>query len=573
MVPHQAQPGGKDRPLGDELHLILNVAIATAIALVGGLLAHRLRQSVIVGYLLAGVAIGPFTPGFIGDREQIAGLAEVGVIFLMFALGIEFSLKELARVRAVALVGTTAQVLLTIAAGVGLGTLLGWPFTRGLFFGAIIAISSTMVILKTLLDRGEVASTHGRVLLGMLIVQDLAVVILVVLLPRLAQGTGALDDLALALLKAIAFVGATLLLGARVVPQLMARVERLGSPELFLLTAVTLALGTAAASAALGLSAALGAFMGGLMLTETEFDHRVVAEVVPMRNLFATLFFVSVGMLIDPGFIARNLPAVLGLALFIVAVKVLLTLVAILPFRLGGRTTAFAGLGMLQIGEFSYVLARTGREAGAIPDGLNSLILTSSLVTIVLTPAGFWLAPRVAPLLERLPLARRAFADRANAVGNAEALEGHAIVVGYGRVGRHVAAGLRERGLAVTVIEEDLHLVRELERAGFPAIYGDAAHPAVLAAARPGRARLVVVALPDAGTTRAVVQGAHRANPAVPLLARVAREDQEPVLRRAGATAVIAPEQAGALLLLEECARALDGSDARAETRAMAATA
>ncbi len=544
--------------MSHEFHLIINVAVATAIALIGGMIAHRLRQSVIVGYLVAGMIIGPFTPGFIGDREEIAGLAEVGVIFLMFALGIEFSLKELARVKGVALIGTTVQVVLTLAAGLGLGMLIGWPFTQSIFFGGIIAISSTMVILKTLLDRGEAASTHGRVLLGMLIVQDLVVVILVVLLPKLSEGAGALGDLALALIKAVAFIGATLFLGARIVPRFMARVERLGSPELFLLTAVVLALGTAAVSALLGLSPALGAFMGGLMLTESEFDHRVIAEVVPMRNLFATLFFVSVGMLIDPAFILRNLPAVLGLALFIVTAKVLITMIAILPFRLGGKTTVFASLGMLQIGEFSYVLARTGVNAGAISDGLNSLILTSSLVTIVLTPGAFWIAPRVDLLLGRLPLFRRAFAAHATVMADEEALTDHAIVIGYGRVGRQVAAGLRDAGLTVVVIEEDLHLVRELEREGFSAIYGDASYRSIFDVAHPERAKLVVVALPDVGGTRAVVRNARRANATVPILARVAREEEDAVLRRTGATAVVAPERAGAILLLEESARVLD---------------
>ncbi|MDP9371356.1 MAG: cation:proton antiporter [Chloroflexota bacterium] len=545
--------------MSEELHLLLNVAVAVAIALVGGLLAHALRQSVIVGYLLAGMAIGPFTPGFIGDREEIAALAEVGVIFLMFALGIEFSLKELARVRGVALVGTGAQVLLTIAAGVGLGAFLGWPLPQGLFFGGVIAISSTMVILKTLLDRGEVTASHGRVLLGMLIVQDLIVVILIVLLPQLLAGAdAALSDSALLFVKAGAFIGATLFLGARVVPRLMARVERLRSPELFLLTAVALALGTATVSALLGLSPALGAFMGGLMLTETEFDHRVVAEVVPMRNLFATLFFVSVGMLIDPPFIWRNLPAVAGLALFIMAVKILATMVAVLPFRLGGKTAVFTSLGMLQIGEFSYVLARTGREIGAIGESLNSLILAASLVTIVLTPGAFWIAPRVDRALARVPALGRLFAARSTVLAPEETLAGHAIVAGYGRVGRHVADGLRATGLPVVVIEEDLHLVQGLTAAGVPAIYGDASYASVLAAAHPERARLIVVALPDSGATRVTVRNARRANPAAPILTRLVREDDEAPLRAAGATTLIGPERAGALLLLEESRRVLN---------------
>ncbi len=540
--------------MGAEFHLILNVAIAVTVALIGGLIAHRLHQSVIVGYLLAGIVLGPFTPGFVGDREQIAALAEIGVVFLMFALGIEFSLKELARVRNVALLGTAIQVLLLIGAGVVLGGVLGWPMSQSIFFGGIISISSTMVILKTLLDRGEVASNQGRVLLGMLIVQDLAVVVLVALLPRLASGSGTDPfDLLFILGKAVAFIAVVLFLGTRVVPHFMARVERLHSPELFLLTAVALALGTATISALLGLSAALGAFLGGLLLTETDFDHRVIAEVVPMRNLFATLFFVSVGMLIDPGFIMTHIPAVLGLTLFIVVAKALLTMGAILPFKLGGKTTVFASLGMIQIGEFSYVLASTGRASGAISAELNSLVLASSVLTILLTPAAFLVAPRVERWLQRAPGLGSLFRARPVLAGDEEALRDHAIVVGYGRVGSYVVQGLRESGLPVVVIEEDMHLVQQIRSEDMSVVYGDASYPSVLGAAHIEHAQLVVVALPDSGATRVVVRNARRVNASVPILARIAREEDEETLKRIGVTQVIAPERAGAQLLLESC--------------------
>src|SRR5687767_9652798 len=240
--------------LSHEAQLVLHFAAAIVTALIGGLVAHRLRQSPIVGYLVAGMAIGPFTPGFVGEREQIAVLAEIGVIFLMFALGIEFSLKELARMKGPAIVGTVVQVTLLIAAGTGLGMLLGWPIESSIFFGGVICVSSTMVILKNLMNRGEVSSNHGRLLLAMLIVQDLAVVVLILTLPKLAGGAGgAALDLLFILIKALVFIGITLFLGARVVPRLMERVEELRSSELFLLTAVVLALGTASISALLGL--------------------------------------------------------------------------------------------------------------------------------------------------------------------------------------------------------------------------------------------------------------------------------------------------------------------------------
>jgi len=387
-----------------------------------------------------------------------------------------------------------------------------------------------MVILKTLLDRGELASGHGRILLGMLIVQDLAVVVLIVLLPALATGGDtALYDLAWTLARAVAFIAATLFLGTRVVPRLMTRVERLRSAELFLLTAVALALGAATVSTVLGLSPALGAFMAGLMLSETEFDHRVVAEVVPMRNPFATLFFVSVGMLIDPAFIVENLLLVVGMALFIVLVKALTTAVAIVPFRLGSKTTVFTSQGMIQIGEFSYVLARAGRETGAVSDTLNNLVLTSSVLTIVLTPLAFRVAPRIGRALAHAPMIGALFAARAAGIEEEDALDGHAVVIGYGRVGRQVATGLRGIGLPMVVIEEDLQLVQELTAAGVPAIYGDASHATILAAAHSERARVIVVALPDAGATRVVVRETRRVNPTAPILARGAREEEDAV--------------------------------------------
>ena len=539
--------------MNHELELIVSLTVAIMVALTGGLIAHWLRQSPIVGYLVAGMAIGPFTPGFVADREQIAVLAEIGVLFLMFALGIEFSLKELARIKGPAVIGTTIQVFSILLAGTALGHILGWPIARSVFFGGIISISSTMVILKNLMNRGEIASNHGRLLLGMLIVQDLVVVLLILLLPKLSgQGEGSALDLLWVAGKAVAFIAVTLFLGARVVPALMARVEQLQSAELFLLTAVVLALGTASVSALLGLSPALGAFMGGLMLTETEFDHRIMAEMVPMRDLFATLFFVSVGMLIDVRFIFANLPAVLGLALFIMLAKVLLTSLALLPFRLGQKTMAFGALGMISIGEFNFVLARAGLTSGAIPTELYNLILSSALVTILCAPLAFAIAPRVGRALDKIGFLHKMWSAKTDFATPLPEMENHAIVVGYGRVGERMARGLKKAGLPVLIIEQELNLVRELTEKGEAAIYGDASYRGVLEAAHPERARVVVVALPDFGSTRAVVHNVRQANEDVLIVARAQRTENDVELRRAGATTVVIPEIAGALMLLEE---------------------
>jgi CPA2 family monovalent cation:H+ antiporter-2 len=302
----------------------------------------------------------------------------------------------------------------------------------------------------------------------------------------------------------------------------------------------------------LGLSPALGAFMGGLMLTETEFDHRVIAEMVPMRDLFATLFFVSIGMLMDVGFIFSHAWSVIGMGLFIMAAKAFFTAVALLPFRLGGKTMAFASLGMISIGEFNYVLANAGRSAGAISADLFNLILSASLLTILFTPPAFWIAPRVGTWLMRLPVIGPLLTPRMDSVLIEDTITSHAIVVGYGRVGQRLARGLRRAGLPVVVIDQDINLIRELGGRNLAAIYGDASYENVLAAAHPEKARVIAVALPDFGATRAVVHRARRANAEVLIVARAQRAENDVLLREAGATAVVVPEVAGAFMLLDE---------------------
>jgi CPA2 family monovalent cation:H+ antiporter-2 len=424
-------------------------------------------------------------------------------------------------------------------------------------FGVALAASSSMVILKTLLDRGEIASSHGRLLLSMAIVQDLIIVVLIVVLPKLVsvQAGGSPSavalDIGVTILKAIGFIGVSLVIGLRAVPWLMGHVSRMRSSELFIVTAAVLALGAASVSTLLGLSPALGAFVAGLLLSESEFDHRVISEVVPVRDLFATLFFVSVGMLIDLSFIVDNWPAVLAAAAFTVLLKFLVTAIGIVPFHLTARTAAFTSLGMIPVGELNFVLAQIGLQTQALSPQLYNLILTSALVTIVITPSAFSAAPKLGEFMLHNRWLKRWFDTGIGVSGENAQLEAHAIVIGYGRVGQSVARGLRDAGISVAVIDSRLSRVRDGVADGLPSIYGNAFSPTVLEAAHVANARLAVVALPDFAPARAAINQLRELNPSLVIAARAEQSANEPALRAAGAHLVIVPELAGATALLK----------------------
>lgn len=547
----------------DEFALIVNITVVLAVAGLGGWLATLLRQPPVAGYLVAGLMIGPFTPGFTANQETVAALAEVGVIFLMFALGVTFSIKELGRVGRVALWATVLQVVLTLAGSVVLFTFWQGSAVAAFFIGCALVASSSMVMLKTLLDRGEAASGHGRLLLSMAIVQDLLVVLLIVLLPLFghqhATGQAANRELSTVLsavagtvIKVAVFIGVGLYLGARVLPVVMSQVSRRRSSELFILTAAVIALGTAVLSAKLGLSAALGAFLAGLMLSESEFDHRVLTEIVPLRDLFATLFFVSVGMLIDLPFIIVHWQLVLGFTLGVVLLKMLATLLGVLPFKLRPRTAAFTALGMVPIGELNFVLAQVGLSTGSLSADSYKLILATALLTIVLMPTLLRAAPWFGQRMAQLPLLQRCFDSTAQGVGHVSRLEAHAVVIGFGRVGHCIASGLRARGMPLVVIDSRLTRVREAMAEGIDAIYGSASAANVLQAAAIEHARLVVLALIDHPSTLAVIQQVRNINPHITIAARAEQAEHEAALRAAGASRVIVPELAGADALLND---------------------
>jgi CPA2 family monovalent cation:H+ antiporter-2 len=467
---------------------------------------------------------------------------------------VAFSLKDLTRIGRVALYGTFLQVTLTILLGAAAFSLTDGSRFESIFIGCVLAASSSMVILKTLLDRGEAASGHGRLLLSMSIVQDLIVVLLIAVLPKFATNTspdaGAIArDVALTLLKSALFIGAFLLIGPRVVPRLMMSATRLRSSEMFVVFAAVFALGSATVSGALGLSAALGAFVAGLVLSESEFDHRVIAEVVPLRDLFATLFFVSVGMLIDVHFVVQHWPAVLAFAIGAIILKALATLSGILPFQLTPRTAAFTALGMVPIGELNFVLAQSGLRVNALSLDNYKTILAAALLTILITPLLFRAAVPLSALFARSNTWKRFFDSHSN-IGSESTLEAHAVVIGYGRVGQVLARGLRAAGMQVVTIDARLTRVRQGIADGFTAVYGHASAATVLGAAGIERARLVIVALPDHDASLLSVRQIRQANKHAVIAARAEYAASESTLKDAGADLVVLPELEGATALL-----------------------
>jgi CPA2 family monovalent cation:H+ antiporter-2 len=526
-----------------DLHLVVDLVLAVVAALIGGLAAQRLGQPVLMGYLAGGMLIGPFTPGPSADPHSVAVLAEIGVAFLLFALGAEFSLGELRRLGRVASVGGPLQIVGTAALGPLLAPFLGLSLGQGLFLGGLLALSSTVVVLKVLLSRGETGALHGRAAIGILLVQDLAVVPMAVLLPAVASGADSLlPSLGLAAAKGVAILAGVYLVGTRLVPWLLHHVAAARSRELFLLIVVGLALGTALLTQAAGLSLAFGAFLAGLVVAESEYRTQVIAEVLPLRDLFVALFFVSIGMLIDPPALIAQAGLVALVATVTVVGKVVITALVLLVLGLPGRVALLTGLSLAQVGEFSFVLARLGVEQQAIGPQLFNLVLATALVTILLTPALLHAAPWLYQLAQRLPLLGPRFAEPVGVDEVSEGLRYHTVICGFGRVARELAEALERRGFRYLIIEYNPQIVRDLRAQGVPVIYGDAANPAVLEHAHLERARLLAVLLPDAQATEVVTRQARLAHHRLDIVARAESAEQVERLRLAGATEAVQPE-------------------------------
>ena len=531
--------------------LISTIAIGLTAAFIGGLIARHVRLPAIVGYIVAGVVIGPFTPGLIADSSVALELAELGVILLMFGVGIQFSFRDLLAVRTIAVPGAIIQTIVSGLFGVWLGSVLGWSVGGGLVLGLALSIASTVVLLRALTDRHELDTPQGRVAVGWLIVEDLLAVLVLVLLPTIAPllggdtpagssaggGIDALAPVALALAKAAVFAVIMIVVGARLVPWLLLVVAREGSRELFTLAVLAIALGIAfVASTVFGVSFALGAFLAGLVVSESDMSHQAAADALPLRDAFAVLFFVSVGMLLDPAFLVANPLPVLAVLLLIVGMKAATKLVIVLVAGYPTRIALTVAAGLAQIGEFSFIVGTMGRSLGLLTDDGFQLIVAGALLSITVNPA---LLGAVDPLEGRLR-ARPAIADlfgrRAGPLGvldegTQDGLRLHAIVCGYGRVGRLIGPALERRGFRYVVITQQRHEVDRLRARGIPAIFGDAANADVMRMAQIEHARLVIVATSDPNETRLIVERARALHPGLDFVVRTHSDSEAAHLR------------------------------------------
>jgi CPA2 family monovalent cation:H+ antiporter-2 len=521
------------------MDLVADLTLVLLSALAGGFLAQRLGQPLMVGYILAGVVVGPFTGGVtVANVHDIERLAELGVVLLLFSLGLELSFRELAPVRAVALGGTVVQIILTIALGLALGLGLGLPWRSSLWFGALISLSSTMVALKTIQAQGRLGTLSSRVMLGILVVQDLAVVPLMIMLPELGDPGGNLLRVATAAGRAVVLLALIVLVSTRVVPRLMAFVARWNSRELFLLTTTTVALGVGYVTWWFGLSLALGAFVAGLVINESEYAHQALSDIVPLRDLFGMLFFVSVGMLLDPALAWRQFDALVVVVTAVTFGKAAILAGVVRLFGYRNVVPLATGLTLFQVGEFAFVLARVGRSTGGVTDDLYSLVLNTAIATMVLTPVLSGLTP---VLYQRLRSARVRDQFEASNVPPG-GLADHVIVAGSGRVGRSIADALSHLKLPCVLIEFDDRRVQQARMAGLPVIYGDAAQPIVLDAAGIARARAVLVTVPAFSDVRSIVSAVRQQRPDLPIIARADGADAIQALYSLGIAEVTSPE-------------------------------
>ncbi len=500
--------------------LLPDLLILFALSVAAALAFHRLRLPPIVGFLITGVISGPYGFGLIRNIADVESLAEIGVILLLFTVGLEFSLQHLARLRRFLFIGGALQVGVTISATAALARFLSVAWPVAIFLGMLVALSSTAITLRLYAERGELDTPFGNAALGILIFQDLCVVPMMLLTPALAGGGRNPTSLVHTLLEAALFIAATVVAARLVVPRILHLVAGTRRPEAFLLTIVLFCLGTAWASARVGLSLALGAFIAGIVIADSEYSQQALSDIVPLREVFNSLFFISIGMLFDIRTVGRSPLLILGAIATVIAVKVVVTGGAALALGQSIRPALATGLGLAQIGEFSFVLSAAGMTAGLLDERLDQLFLAVAVGTMALTPALIDIAPRVGAWLE-LRIPNRWRASPTGAPMQADAPIGdHVIIVGFGFNGRNLARVLRDVGIAYRVIDSNANKARQERRRGEPVLYGDASSTEILHHAGVERARVLVVAISDIAATRATVASVRRLNPNVHVIVR-----------------------------------------------------
>lgn len=543
--------------------LITTIAAALGLALILGFAAVRLKLPALVGYLLAGIVIGPATPGFVADVGLASQLAEIGVMLLMFGVGLHFSFEDLLAVRKIALPGAVAQIAVATGLGVLLATFWGWTLAEGIVFGIALSVASTVVLLRALESRGLLESVNGRIAVGWLVVEDLVTVLVLVLLPPIASAlgtagaagaggaeeSGLLMTLALTLLRVAIFVVLMIVVGRRLFPWFLWQVARSGSRELFTLCVIAAAVGIAYGAAELfGISFALGAFFAGMVMRESELSHRAASESLPLRDAFSVLFFVSVGMLFDPAVLVREPLHVLGVLAIVLLGKSLAAFVIVLAFRYPLNSALTISASLAQIGEFSFILASLGVSLGLLPVEGQSLILAVAILSIALNSVVFqaieplqrWIRSRskLARMVERPhdPLAELPMSVPS------EQLTGHVVLVGYGRVGRRIAESLLEKRVRFVVAEQNREMVEELRERGVHAVSGNASDPAVLIQAHVARARMLVIAVPDPFDARRMIEVARMVNPGIETIVRTHTDEETALFRKENAGKVFMGE-------------------------------
>ncbi|MET3989740.1 CPA2 family monovalent cation:H+ antiporter-2 [Bradyrhizobium sp. JR7.2] len=553
--------------------LIATIVVGLGLAFVLGTIAQRFRIPPLVGYLLAGVAVGPFTPGFVADQALATELAELGIILLMFGVGLHFSLQDLLSVRHIAVPGAVVQIAVATLMGLGLSWLMGWSVGAGLVFGLALSVASTVVLLRALQERRLMETDRGRIAVGWLIVEDLAMVLVLVLFPAIASLQGASGDkpafeplaaqagfglagiVMLTLAKIIVFIGLMLVVGRRVIPWILHYIAHTGSRELFRLGVLAIALCIAfGATKLFDVSLALGAFFAGMMLRESPLSARAAQESLPLRDAFAVLFFVSVGMMFDPMSVVREPWPLLATLAIIMLGKSLAAFLIVVLFRHPVATALTISASLSQIGEFSFILAELGVASQILPSDGRDLIMAGAILSIMLNPLMFaaatWLAPRLDPRRDS-PQAAAAVPEPIRTTD----LTDHTIVIGYGRVGALVGDALKQRQLPFLVAEVGESALAKLKQGGIETVMGNAAQPEILGATNPSRARHLVIAIPEAFEAGQIVQQARAANPDIRIIARAHADAEVDHLKGLGADVVIMGEREIARGMIEELER------------------